>query len=129
MAEQWAGPDELLRDINSWLQGEQPVLKQPPADDETLIARHQKIITAIEDVKAQWCACADEIAQILSVAKIDRRSYSSKNLPNWLNIVGTWAQSETTTYKLPDQLERFSQSMLDEKTKEAAATASCFPCD
>ncbi|WP_310606414.1 exodeoxyribonuclease V subunit beta [Buttiauxella brennerae] len=118
MAEQWAGPDELLRDINSWLQGEQPVLKQPPADDETLIARHQKIITAIEDVKAQWRACADEIAQILSVAKIDRRSYSSKNLPNWLNIVGTWAQSETKIYKLPDQLERFSQSMLDEKTKE-----------
>ena len=118
MAEEWAGPEELLRDINSWLQGEQPVLKQPPADDETLLARHQKIINAIEDVKAQWCACADEIAQLLSVAKIDRRSYSSKNLPNWLNIVGTWAQTETTTYKLPDQLERFSQSMLDEKTKE-----------
>lgn len=118
MAEEWAGPEELLRDINSWLQGEQPVLKQPPADDETLLARHQKIINAIEDVKAQWCACADEIAQLLSVAKIDRRSYSSKNLPNWLNIVGTWAQTETITYKLPDQLERFSQSMLDEKTKE-----------
>ncbi|MGB7800732.1 exodeoxyribonuclease V subunit beta [Buttiauxella sp.] len=118
MAEQWAGPEELLRDINSWLQGEQPVLKQPPADDETLLARHQKIITAIEDVKTQWCACADDIAQILSEAKIDRRSYSSKNLPNWLNIVGTWAQTETTTYKLPEQLERFSQSMLDEKTKE-----------
>ncbi|MCE0847151.1 exodeoxyribonuclease V subunit beta [Buttiauxella sp. A2-C1_F] len=118
MAEEWAGPEELLRDINSWLQGEQPVLKQPPADDETLLARHQKIINAIEDVKAQWCACADEIAQLLSVAKIDRRSYSSKNLPNWLNIVGAWAQTETTTYKLPDQLERFSQSMLDEKTKE-----------
>ncbi|HEY3590259.1 MAG TPA: exodeoxyribonuclease V subunit beta [Buttiauxella sp.] len=118
MAEEWASPDELLRDINSWLQGEQPVLKQPPADDETLLARHQKIINAIEDVKAQWCACVDEIAQILSVAKIDRRSYSSKNLPNWLNIVGTWAQTETTTYKLPKELERFSQSMLDEKTKE-----------
>ncbi|RJT27458.1 exodeoxyribonuclease V subunit beta [Buttiauxella izardii] len=118
MVEEWAGPEELLRDINSWLQGEQPILKQPPADDETLLARHQKIIESIENVKAQWCASADEIAQILSVAKIDRRSYSSKNLPNWLNIVGTWAQTETTTYKLPDQLERFSQSMLDEKTKE-----------
>lgn len=118
MAEEWAGPEELLRDINSWLQGEQPILKQPPADDETLLARHQKIINAIEDVKAQWRDCADDIAQILSVAKIDRRSYSSKNLPNWLNIVGVWAQTETTTYKLPDQLERFSQSMLDEKTKE-----------
>ncbi|TDN47471.1 DNA helicase/exodeoxyribonuclease V beta subunit [Buttiauxella sp. JUb87] len=118
MAEEWAGPEELLRDINSWLQGEQPVLKQPPADDETLLARHQKIITAIEDVKAQWRASADDIVQILSEAKIDRRSYSSKNLPNWLNIVGTWAQTETTTYKLPEQLERFSQSMLDEKTKE-----------
>ena len=118
MAEEWAGPEELLRDINSWLQGEQPVLKQPPADDETLLARHHKIITAIEDVKAQWCASADDIANILSEAKIDRRSYSSKNLPNWLNIVGTWAQTETTTYKLPEQLERFSQSMLDEKTKE-----------
>ncbi|GDX05229.1 exodeoxyribonuclease V subunit beta [Buttiauxella sp. A111] len=118
MAEEWAGPEELLKDINSWLQGEQPVLKQPPADDETLLARHQKIIAAIEDVKTQWRDCADDIAQILSEAKIDRRSYSSKNLPNWLNIVGTWAQTETTTYKLPEQLERFSQSMLDEKTKE-----------
>jgi exodeoxyribonuclease V beta subunit len=118
MAEEWAGPEELLRDINSWLQGEQPILKQPPADDETLLARHQKIIHAIEDVKAQWRTCAEDIAQLLSVAKIDRRSYSSKNLPNWLNIVGVWAQTETTTYKLPDQLERFSQSMLDEKTKE-----------
>ncbi|RPH21997.1 exodeoxyribonuclease V subunit beta [Buttiauxella warmboldiae] len=118
MAEEWAGPEELLRDINSWLQGEQPVLKRPPLDDETLLARHQKIISAIENVKAQWRACADDIAQLLSVAKIDRRSYSSKNLPNWLNIVGNWAQTQTTTYKLPEQLERFSQSMLDEKTKE-----------
>ncbi len=118
MSEQWSGPEALLRDINSWLQGEQPALKQPPADNETLIARHEKIVTAIDGVKANWLAAAGEIAAVIEQSGVDRRSYSSKNLPNWLNLVGEWAQTPTASYQLPDALSRFSQVTLDEKTKK-----------
>jgi exodeoxyribonuclease V beta subunit len=118
MSEQWSGPDELLRDINSWLQGEKPELKQPPSDNETLIARHEKIVAAIDRVKNGWLAAAEELPAIIDRSGVDRRSYSSKNLPNWLNIVGEWAQTPTNSYQLPDALSRFSQAMLDEKTKK-----------
>lgn len=118
MSEQWSGPEELLRDINSWLQGEQPALKQPPADNETLIARHEKIVAAIDSVKAHWRAAAQDITAVIDQSGVDRRSYSSKNLPNWLSIIGEWAQTETSSYQLPDALSRFSQATLDEKTKK-----------
>lgn len=118
MSEQWSGPEELLRDINSWLQGEQPELKQPPADNETLIARHDKIVAAIDGVKTHWQAAADDIAVIIEQSGVDRRSYSSKNLPNWLNIIGEWSKTPTVSYQLPDALGRFSQATLDEKTKK-----------
>ncbi|HEY3985321.1 exodeoxyribonuclease V subunit beta [Cedecea sp.] len=118
MSEEWSGPEALLRDINSWLQGEQPQLKQPPADDETLLARHEKIIAAIDDVKSQWRAAADELASLINDSGVDKRSYSSKHLPNWLEIVGQWAQLDTTSYQLPDALAKFAQSTLEEKTKK-----------
>lgn len=118
MSEEWSGPEALLRDINSWLQGEQPQLKQPPADNETLLARHEKIIAAIDGVKAQWRAAAGELASLIGDSGVDKRSYSSKHLPNWLEIVGQWAQLETTSYQLPDALAKFAQSTLEEKTKK-----------
>ncbi|NWC61739.1 exodeoxyribonuclease V subunit beta [Cedecea sp. P7760] len=118
MSEAWSGPEALLRDINSWLQGEQPQLKQPPADDETLLARHEKIIAAIDGVKAQWRAAAGELASLIGDSGVDKRSYSSKHLPNWLEIVGQWAQLETTSYQLPDALAKFAQSTLEEKTRK-----------
>lgn len=121
MSEQWTGPEALLRDINSWLQGEKPTLKQPPADNETLLARHEKIIAAIDSVKASWLAAAQDIATVIEQSGVDRRSYSSKNLPNWLNLVGEWAQAQTTSYQLPDALSRFSQAVLEEKTKKGEA--------
>ncbi|QIX96486.1 exodeoxyribonuclease V subunit beta [Cedecea sp. FDAARGOS_727] len=118
MSEEWSGPEALLRDINSWLQGEQPQLKQPPADNETLLARHEKIIAAIDRVKTQWRAAAGELASLIGDSGVDKRSYSSKHLPNWLEIVDQWAQLETTSYQLPDALAKFAQSTLEEKTKK-----------
>ncbi|WP_395490245.1 exodeoxyribonuclease V subunit beta [Cedecea davisae] len=118
MSEEWSGPEALLRDINSWLQGEQPQLKQLPADNETLLARHEKIIAAIDGVKTQWRAAAGELASLIGDSGVDKRSYSSKHLPNWLEIVGQWAQLETTSYQLPDALAKFAQSTLEEKTKK-----------
>lgn len=38
----WKGPEELLRAIERYLQGEAPVIKSPPPADETLASRHEK---------------------------------------------------------------------------------------
>ncbi|MFP1557331.1 hypothetical protein ACLB1T_05130 [Escherichia coli] len=44
----------MLRDINRYLQGEAPVIKAPPPDDETLASRHAQIVARIDTVKQQW---------------------------------------------------------------------------
>lgn len=118
VSEEWSGPDALLRDINHWLQGEQPVLKQRLPDEETLISLHNKIIASIDALKQQWLAAAGELQAMIETSGVDKRSYSSKHLPNWLSIVGEWARSETLSYQLPDALAKFSQTTLAEKTKK-----------
>lgn len=123
VSEEWSGPDALLRDINHWLQGEKPVLKQRLADDETLISLHNKIIARIDTLKQQWLDAAGELQATIERSGVDKRSYSSKHLPNWLAIVAEWAQSETLSYQLPDALAKFSQATLSEKTKKGEVPA------
>ncbi|MCS3430946.1 exodeoxyribonuclease V subunit beta [Klebsiella sp. BIGb0407] len=118
VSEEWSGPDALLRDISHWLQGEKPNLRQRLADDETLISLHNKIITSIDTLKQQWLAAEGELQAVIETSGVDKRSYSSKHLPNWLVINGEWARSETLSYQLPDSLAKFSQTTLAEKTKK-----------
>ena len=59
--ETWKGPQALLADINRYLQGEAPVIKAPPPDDETLASRHQQIVQRINALKQQWCEAVDEL--------------------------------------------------------------------
>lgn len=118
ISEQWSGPDALLRDIHQWLQGEAPALKAPPPPDETLISLHEKIIATINTFKQQWRLAASELQGLIERSGVDKRSYSSKHLPNWLAIVEAWANSETLTYQLPEALRKFSQRTLTEKTKK-----------
>ncbi|WP_312141424.1 exodeoxyribonuclease V subunit beta [Atlantibacter hermannii] len=118
ISELWQGPQALLRDINSYLQGEAPQLKSTPDDDETIESRHQKIIERIEQVKIRWRAAAAEVGPLIAGSDVDKRSYSSRNLPSWLDKVNAWACEETQTYALPDALEKFAQSTLNEKTKK-----------
>lgn len=118
VSEQWSGPEALLRDISYWLQGEQPAFKQRLPDDETLVSLHNKIIASIDALKQQWLVAAGELQAVIESSGVDKRSYSSKHLPNWLAIVGEWAQSETLSYQLPDALAKFSQATLAEKTKK-----------
>lgn len=114
----WQGPQALLHDINSYLHGEAPQLKAPPAEEETLESRHQQIIERLEHIKALWRAAADDIGPLIASSDVDKRSYSSRNLPNWLDKVNAWAGEETQTYVLPDALEKFAQSTLNDKTKK-----------
>lgn len=118
VSEIWSGPEALLHDIHAWLRGEAPLLRQPPDNEETLEQRHAAIIARIDDIKAQWRAAAPELEAMIAGSGVDKRSFSSKNLPTWLEKVGEWAARETTGYQLPDALAKFSQSFLTEKTKK-----------
>ncbi len=115
---EWNGPEQLLATLRPWLQGESPSLRQPPGDAETITSRHHENLARIEAMKAQWRALGDEVLTIVGQSDVDKRSYSSKNLPVWVNKVSFWAQSETCDYQVPAELARFAQPVLDEKTKK-----------
>ncbi|MDU4001729.1 exodeoxyribonuclease V subunit beta [Pluralibacter gergoviae] len=113
----WKGPQDLLKSIDRYLQGEAPQLKTPPAD-QTLIARHQQILEQINALKVRWLAATDEIPAILEGSDLDRRKFNRGNQGKWLEKVSAWAQEETTGYALPDALEKFAQAFLLSRTKE-----------
>ncbi|MFS2225443.1 exodeoxyribonuclease V subunit beta [Pantoea sp. B65] len=121
IAAEWSGPDALLSTLSPWLQGESPTLKYPPALDETLSERHARLIARIDRLKAQWRQAAPELLALIADSGVDKRSYSSKHLPNWLEKIGQWAQEQTESYSLPKDLERFTQSTLTDKTKKGEA--------
>ncbi len=58
---------------------------------------------------------------LISASGVDKRSYSSKHLPNWVAKVTQWALDDTLDYQLPKELERFGQQVLHEKTKKGEA--------
>ncbi|WP_395302139.1 exodeoxyribonuclease V subunit beta [Enterobacter mori] len=113
----WKGPEELLRAIDRYLQGEAPAIKSPPPADETLASRHEKIVTQIGSLKQKWNASVGEIASILENSGIDRKKFNRGNQGKWIDKISAWAQEETRGYQLPDALEKFSQRFLTERTK------------
>ncbi|GKX63541.1 RecBCD enzyme subunit RecB [Pragia fontium] len=114
---EWTGPERLLADITPYLHGEAPKLRQPPSQDD-ILQRHQQIIERIEALKQRWREHAADLEALISGSGVDKRSYSSKNLPNWLQKVGVWVEEEIQDYKLPKELNNFRQSILEQKTKK-----------
>ncbi|MGA9606166.1 MAG: exodeoxyribonuclease V subunit beta [Rouxiella badensis] len=118
VSQEWSGPEALLGDLSSYLHGEAPQLRFPPDQQETLEDRHQRIVSRIDDIKLQWLAAAADFESLITQSGIDKRSYSSRYLPNWLAAIGDWSSQPTESYSLPKELERFRQSVLLEKTKK-----------
>jgi len=113
----WQGPQELLKSIDRYLQGEAPQIKAPPPDGETLAARHEQILARITALKNQWLAESAELEAVLEASGIDRRKFNRGNQGKWLDKVSAWAQEETRHYQFPDALEKFSRAFLVERTK------------
>ncbi|WP_075183165.1 exodeoxyribonuclease V subunit beta [Pantoea sp. 1.19] len=118
VAEHWQGPDDLLRTLQPWLQGETPTLKNPPDPDETLEQRHAALIARIDAIKLAWRTAAGEVAALIAASGVDKRSYSARYLPGWIESVSAWAHQPTEDYQLPKALDRFSQAQLEEKTRK-----------
>ncbi|MEQ5184908.1 exodeoxyribonuclease V subunit beta [Providencia alcalifaciens] len=118
---EWNGPEALLNDIKPFLQGDIPAIINQPELPETLEERHQRLIGLIQNVKDVWAENVADFEKLISESDVDKRSYSARYLPTWLEKITEWAKKSTDDYQLPkDILERFAQSRLDEKSKSGS---------
>lgn len=114
---QWNSPEALLAEIKPFLQGDMPLIVGDQQNKETFEQRHARLISLINIVKSSWLSGCSEFEKLISDSDVDKRSYSSRFLPSWLDKVGLWANDETQDYQLPKEIVRFSQSVLHEKSK------------
>ncbi|MCX8579789.1 exodeoxyribonuclease V subunit beta [Gilliamella sp. B2717] len=121
----WKEPAELLADITPYLSNtfnEKTELN--PNITEAIAEFYQQNFNMIETVKKSWLKHVDQLSDIINQSGVSKQSYSSRYLPNWLSKVSQWANSATLTFALPNELEKFCQSVLASKTKEGKIVPS-----
>lgn len=116
----WSSPSALLSDISNYLTGA-PLILSVPAMKGSLADLHTENLKKIDELKAQWRESQDDFFTLISDSDINKRSYTKKSLPTWLEAVNAWAATETTGYDYPDKLEKFAQNVLLEKTPKGSA--------
>ncbi|HCG8740993.1 TPA: exodeoxyribonuclease V subunit beta [Vibrio parahaemolyticus] len=116
----WSSPSALLSDISNYLTGA-PLSLSVPAMKGSLADLHTENLKKIDELKAQWRESQDDFLTLISDSDINKRSYTKKSLPTWLEAVNAWAATETTGYDYPDKLEKFAQNVLLEKTPKGSA--------
>ncbi|TOA75971.1 exodeoxyribonuclease V subunit beta [Vibrio parahaemolyticus] len=116
----WSSPSALLSDISNYLTGA-PLSLSVPAMKGSLADLHTENLKKIDELKAQWRESQDDFFTLISDSDINKRSYTKKSLPTWLETVNAWAATETTGYDYPDKLEKFAQNVLLEKTPKGSA--------
>ncbi len=119
--QEWSGPEALLSDLSRYLHGEEPKLRFPPHDKETILTRHEKIIKRINAIKAHWKKDLGDLEQLIYQSDANKRIYNRKNLVNWLGKVNEWAMKYTLDYQIPKELYKFRQSILIRNTKQGQA--------
>lgn len=119
----WSGPEALLAELQPYLSGEMPLLRPAPDAQETLAQRHQVLLARIERVKATWREHEHQVVGLIAASGVDKRSYSSRYLPKWLDEMSVWAQAESRDYQLPSAIARFAQATLLEKTSKGSRRA------
>ncbi|OCG63565.1 exodeoxyribonuclease V subunit beta [Gilliamella sp. GillExp13] len=115
----WQDPTALLKDITPYLGLDFNNAGKVNLDISTTIKFfYQQSYEKIENIKKSWLTLSEKLVEIIIQSGVRKQSYSSRNLPNWVIKVSAWANSETRTFELPNELEKFKQSVLIEKTKE-----------
>ena len=116
----WNAPSDLLRDVTNYLTGA-PLSLSVAAMSGSLADLHQQNLKRIDELKSLWREHQDDFFALISDSDVNKRSYTKKSLPTWLEAVNVWAATETTGYDYPDKLEKFAQNTLVEKTPKGTA--------
>lgn len=113
------GPDALFMAFKGWVS--KPDLTIKPAVTVNFREAYEQTQALFAEVSAQWQALGkDAIGDIIRDSGVSKKSYSKRNLPNWLDQVDDCLQGE---FRLPlsDKLVKFSQEELVNKTEKGAA--------
>ncbi len=116
----WGSPSALLADVNRYLTGS-PLKLTVEAMSGDLQSLHNQNLDKIKALKKLWLDSEADFLALISGSDVNKRSYTKKSLPTWLEVVTAWANSDTYDYIVPDKLEKFSQSTLNEKTPKGTA--------
>ncbi|OEE38371.1 exodeoxyribonuclease V subunit beta [Vibrio genomosp. F10 str. ZF-129] len=116
----WGSPASLLSDIGRYLSGS-PLTLSVDAMSGDLSTLHQDNLAQIDVLKRHWMDHQVDFLALISGSDINKRSYTKKSLPQWLESITAWASQPTDNYDFPDKLERFSQDVLREKTPKGEA--------
>lgn len=116
----WGAPAELLKQISPYLTGA-PLQLSVPAMQGSMADLHSQNLKQIDELKAIWREGQQDYLALISDSDVNKRSYTKKSLPAWLETVDMWAASETTGYEYPDKLEKFAQNILQDKTPKGQA--------
>lgn len=111
----WIAPDALLRDLIPHLTLAELVCE--PRNADTLPQRHAQIVRDLQILKQQWLTDAANLNVWIAASDVAKQTYSKRNLPLWLDKVTEWAQQPVTSYEYPKELERFSRTVLQGKSK------------
>ena len=132
----WASPQSFMASISAMVEREgleiHPSLpnvhKQKGVcnDSEklntaTLIAETlEGWMETLQHFKQGWLSERENVQVAIEQSDVNKRSYSSKNLPKWLAAVDVFCNDEKA-YTLPGPLAKFSQSELSSKTPKGSA--------
>lgn len=117
----YADPDRLLAELRGYI-GLSGLQLLPDYSDFPLHERWREFVESESKLQRQLYRvlhsdqAEDDLLSIIQSSSVDKRSYSKKNLPNWLNKLLDFAEGGSTPWK---ELAKFSQSHLIEKSKTA----------
>ena len=116
----WENPEQLQTVLRGWL-SRNDVQFLPAIDDFDFKAKYERSLIAIKVLKSNWIKDEADYSDIINHSDVSKRSYTKKNLPNWLSEVSQWAFQSSNSLTLPKNLIKFSQKTLDEKTTKGVA--------
>ncbi|MAQ99571.1 MAG: exodeoxyribonuclease V subunit beta [Oceanospirillaceae bacterium] len=115
----YAGPEALFQSFRSWMS--KPDLTVLPPQDLSFDQAFAAAELHFEQASTLWRETgAGSVADLISASGVNKRSYSSRNLPGWLAAADACLRGPFSL-PLSDKLENFSQTVLEEKTPKGEA--------
>lgn len=114
----WQTPSQLLNTLRPWIYRDNLVIITHTLPD--FEKRYSALTKQVTQIKEVWLTSHQKIIEAIQHSDINKRSYTKASLGRWSESLTQWATSDILLP--PDNLEKFSASSLEEKTKETGKT-------
>jgi exodeoxyribonuclease V beta subunit len=114
----WSTPDKLIRELAGYIS--QPDLTILPSQQITDPQEPFDLVRArLSQLKRSWLQAAPDIEVNIRESGLNRRSYTSRNVTNWIDSVTRFA-NDAYAMNQPDGFERFCTSYMATKSTDGS---------